>query len=114
MIGTLGQLSINEFLTQYWQKKPCLLKQAFPSLDFMPDGNDLAGLACEGGVESRLVSGSVARQDWQVRFGPMSEDDFQQLPEMDWTLLVQDVEKHFPQLLSLISAFCPAGVLTTS
>ncbi len=66
---------------------------------------ELAGLACEDVVESRLVSTDQATPGWHVRHGPFSEQDFTSLPDTDYTLLVQDVEKHIPELRRLVDPF---------
>lgn len=100
-----GHLSAAGFLSEYWQKKPCLIRQALGDFSPMLDGNDLAGLACEEMAESRLVKGSVAAADWHVAHGPFCEDDFSSLPEENWTLLVQDVEKHYAPLQKLMQQF---------
>ena len=93
------------FLEEYWQKKPLLIRQAFP--DFQPqlDADDIAGLACDELAESRIVSGSYPMHDWKVRYGPFDERDLRELPRQDWTLLVQDVEKHYPPLRGLLDRF---------
>jgi 50S ribosomal protein L16 3-hydroxylase len=105
MNAPLGELGTDAFLESFWQKKPCLIRQAFP--DFIPelDMNDIAGLACEPLAESRLVSGSFSEQNWQLRYGPFDEQDFAALPDTCWTLLVQDVEKHYPPLGALLESF---------
>jgi 50S ribosomal protein L16 3-hydroxylase len=98
-------LTAEQFLRDYWQKQPLLLPRAFP--DFVPelDANDIAGLACDELAESRLITGRYPDHDWSVRYGPFSDADFAALPERDWTLLVQDVEKHYPPLQDLLAAF---------
>jgi 50S ribosomal protein L16 3-hydroxylase len=98
-------LTAERFLRNYWQKRPLLLPQAFP--DFKPEleADDIAGLACDEMAESRLVTGCFEDRNWTLRYGPFSEADFAALPERDWTLLVQDVEKHYPPLRALISRF---------
>ncbi len=98
-------LDAKRFLADYWQKKPLLLREAFPG--FVPelDADDIAGLACEELAESRLVSGSFPEHDWNIRYGPFDEAEFSDLPERDWTLLVQDVEKHHPPLQGLMARF---------
>lgn len=101
----LGDFSHGQFLAEYWQKKPCLIRQAIANFEAMLDGDDLAGLACEEMVESRLVTGSVEASDWSVTHGPFSDADFSALPEENWTLLVQDVEKHYPPLQALLQHF---------
>jgi 50S ribosomal protein L16 3-hydroxylase len=94
-----------EFLRDYWQQQPLLLRAAFP--DFRPelDADDIAGLACEELAESRLITGRFPGGDWTVRHGPFHERDFAALPDRDWTLLVQDVEKHYPPLRGLLRNF---------
>lgn len=98
-------ISAEQFLADYWQKKPLLIRQAFPDFEPMLDAGDIAGLACDELAESRLVTGSFPQHDWQLRYGPFTEADFQALPEKDWTLLVQDVEKHYPPLQALMNEF---------
>ncbi len=105
MNAPLGTLSPSQFLADYWQKKPCLIHQAFTDLKPLLDGDDLAGLACDEMAESRLISGQFEAADWQVRHGPFTESDFAALPETNWTLLVQDVEKHYAPLQTLLQQF---------
>ena len=63
----LGDLSADQFLAEYWQKKPLLVRNAFPNFEPPIDGGDLAGLSLEPTVESRLVVGDT----WQVEHGPL-------------------------------------------
>ena len=105
MSTPLGSFGPEQFLAEYWQKKPCLIRQAFEDFKPLLDGDDLAGLACEEMAESRLISGSFEALDWQVKPGPFDETDFSTLPEENWTLLVQDVEKHYAPLQALVQQF---------
>lgn len=105
MSTPLGELSPGQFLESYWQKKPCLIRNAFPAFEPMLDGDDLAGLACEELVEARLVLGTYEASDWSVRHGPFVERDFAGLPATGWTLLVQDVEKHYAPLQEVMRHF---------
>jgi len=106
----LGDLSPEQFLGEYWQKKPCLIRGAITGFKPLLDGDDLAGLACEEMAESRLVRGSVAAADWTVAHGPFSDADFSALPEENWTLLVQDVEKHYAPLQARTTAGFDAAI----
>jgi 50S ribosomal protein L16 3-hydroxylase len=101
----LGTDGPNAFLEQCWQRKPRLFRQAYPGFEPELDANDLAGLACEEGVEARLVSGSYPAHDWTLRYGPFRESELESLPPSGWTLLVQDVEKHYPPLRTLLDGF---------
>ena len=157
------------FLREYWQKRPLLIRGAFP--DFTPplSPDDLAGLACMDGALARIVlhtrttsassriprSGDPASSGfgkaealdysprqrltlravgsadvrsgipgsspgqalpaqsrfrgndgkWKVVTGPFEEDTFAKLPETDWTLLVQDVDKWDTDTADLLDHF---------
>ncbi|MEJ2383406.1 MAG: cupin domain-containing protein [Xanthomonadales bacterium] len=105
MKAPLGTLAADAFLQDYWQRRPLLIRQAFPEFQPELDIDDIAGLACEEMAESRLVSGRFPQHDWRVRYGPFRERELAALPERDWTLLVQDVEKHYPPLRALLERF---------
>jgi len=95
----------SDFLSEYWQKKPCLLRQALPAFSPLLDGDDLAGLATDEMAEARLVKGCQEALDWEITHGPFTAADFANLPEHNWTLLVQDVEKHYAPLQALMQHF---------
>jgi 50S ribosomal protein L16 3-hydroxylase len=99
------KIEAESFLRDYWQKKPLLIRQAFSGFTPELDADDIAGLACDELAESRLISGSYPEHDWVLRYGPFSEQDFASLPEANWSLLIQDVEKHYPPLHSLLDEF---------
>ena len=94
-----------EFLRNYWQKKPLLIRNAFPGYESPLQPEDLAGLACEDGVLARLIEHDRGTDGWRVRTGPFQEAVFPALPEQDWTLLVQDVDKWDPDVRALIARF---------
>lgn len=93
-----------EFLAQYWQKKPVLLPKLIPDFSDSLTPEELAGLACEELVESRLVSESEPGK-WQLRHGPFEESDFTQLPESNWTLLVQAVDQWVEDVADIKTLF---------
>ena len=94
-----------EFLRDYWQKRPLLIRNAFPGYVSPIEPEDLAGLACEDGVLARLIEHDKANDAWTVRHGPFAEDDFPGLPDHDWTLLVQDVDKWDADIRALLAHF---------
>jgi 50S ribosomal protein L16 3-hydroxylase len=101
----LGDLSHEEFLKQYWQKKPVLIRQAMPDYESPLSAEELAGLACEEDVESRLIQEKGGEKPWQLLHGPFIESDFTSLPDDYWTLLVQSVDYHVPELAVLLDEF---------
>ncbi|MGY8819174.1 MAG: ribosomal protein uL16 3-hydroxylase [Pseudomonadales bacterium] len=100
----LGGISAREFLRDYWQKKPLLVRQAIPGFESPVSPDELAGLSLEEEVESRLVI-EHGETPWELRRGPFSEDSYQNLPERDWTLLVQAVDQLVPEVAELIEHF---------
>lgn len=99
-----GGMSAEEFLRDYWQKKPLLIRQAFPDFESPLSADELAGLSLEEEVESRIVLEQGATP-WELRHGPFTEDDYRTLPERDWTLLVQAVDQFVPEVAELLQAF---------
>ena len=65
--------------------------------------DELAGLACEPEVESRLVIG--AQGAWAVEHGPLAEARFATLGQEPSTLLVQAVDHHVPEVAALLAPF---------
>lgn len=100
----LGGLTAREFLRDYWQKKPLLVRQAIPDFESPISPDELAGLALEEEVESRLVI-EHGERPWELQRGPFNEDTFQELPERDWTLLVQAVDQFVPEVAELLEDF---------
>ncbi len=93
------------FLRDYWQKRPLLIRNAFPGFVSPIEPEDLAGLACEEFALSRLIRHDRTRDAWEVRQGPFPEDLFPTLGERDWTLLVQDVDKWDADIAALLARF---------
>lgn len=93
----LGTASIEEFLKHYWQKKPLLVRNAFPGIQSPLTAEELAGLACEENINARLVLEKDGDYPWQAEYGPFDELRFGELPETHWSLLVSDMEKTLPE-----------------
>ncbi len=100
----LGGITAREFLRDYWQKKPLLIRQAIPDFESPIDADELAGLALEEEVESRLVI-EHGERPWELCRGPFAEDTFSTLPEREWTLLVQAVDQFVPEVAELLEQF---------
>ena len=94
-----------EFINHYWQKKPCVLRNAFAEIESPISPEELAGLACEEDVHCRLVIENAGASPWQVRYGPFEEQDFLDLPETHYSLLVSECEKWLPELSELLDQF---------
>lgn len=103
----LGDISPEQFLKEYWQKRPLLIRGAFSSAlvageDALITAEELAGYSLEDDIESRLIQNHNA--DWQLEHGPLEESRFSELAEENWTLLVQSLDYFHPPLRELIKA----------
>lgn len=102
----LQNFDMEVFLSEYWQKKPLLIKQGLPHFKSPISADELAGLALEEEIESRLVLEHPGQTPpWSLRRGPFQEADFAKLPKSHWTLLVQGVDRFVPELAALVDAF---------
>jgi 50S ribosomal protein L16 3-hydroxylase len=93
-----------EFIANYWQKKPFLIRQMLPNFVDPLSPEELAGLSMEPGTESRLVEG-INPQSWQMSEGPFTESRFTSLPQDGWTLLVQAVDHWVEDVQDLMQLF---------
>ena len=98
---TINSLTEQEFLKEYWQKKPLLIKQGFRDFEDPLDANELAGLAIEESIESRIITNQ--NNDWQAHHGPF--EDFELLTEQHSTLLVQAVDHWHPDAAQILEPF---------
>ena len=99
----LNNLTPIQFLAEYWQKKPLLIRQAIPNFKGLMSPNDLAGLACEDGVQARIIKQKKGK--WSVQNSPFDETDFTKLRAKDWTVLVQSVNHYLPEAADLLAQF---------
>lgn len=116
-------ISSEQFLSEYWQKKPLLIKQGLPQLADMFEPDDILGLALEPDASARLITQHLNTQtvstqtqadtamldqptpeQWQVKNSPLVESDYDNLPAQ-WTVLVQNLEQWSPELGRLWQAF---------
>lgn len=96
-------LDVDAFLREHWQRQPLLIRNPWRGWRNPLEPDELAGLACESEVESRLVVRT--EQGWNLEHGPLSAERFGQLGESPWTLLVQAVDHHIPEVAALLEAF---------
>ena len=102
-ITLLGGLSVKEFLHDYWQKKPLLIRQALPGFTGLLEPKQLMALACTPDTQARLVTHK--REQWQLSQGPFETEDFTRLGKSKWTMLVQGVNHVLPQAADLLKHF---------
>ena len=97
----LGELTPEQFLKEYWQKKPLVIRKGFSNFRDLLSPEEMAGLACDEMVESRRIYKDQG--EWQAEFGPF--DSYEHLGESDWTLVVQALNNWVPDAEQLIQCF---------
>ncbi|MCW4629555.1 MULTISPECIES: cupin domain-containing protein [Marinomonas] len=100
----LGGMTAQTFIDEYWQKKPLLIRGGLVDFTLPLEADELAGMAMEEEIESRIVIENGIRP-WEMRQGPFTEDTFATLPEKEWTLLVQAVDHWVPEVQALKEQF---------
>ncbi len=98
----LGGLTIIEFLRDYWQKKPLLVRQAVPGFKGLLNPQQLIALSCLEDAQARLVKQS--RNAWQLAHGPFEQGQMAKL-RGKWTVLVQGVNNTLPEATELLKPF---------
>ena len=93
------------FLSRYWQKKPVLVRQYIPAIHEAVAINSsmLLELSLDEDVESRIIA--MMRGKWKKKSGPFRAVDLDHLPPNNWTLLVQEVDRHIPAVADLWGRF---------
>ena len=108
----LGNITPDEFMSKYWQKKPLLIRGAIPGFSPLLSRDELFSLAEQDDVESRLIVETLTKPaskpasksskkakvtsmpKWTMANGPIYADVLPELKTPNWTLLVQGVDLH--------------------
>ncbi|NRA82297.1 MAG: cupin domain-containing protein [Gammaproteobacteria bacterium] len=101
MILTINDITPEQFLKDYWQKKPLVIRQGFKNFKDLLSPEEMAGLATEEQIESRRVF--KENGEWQAEFGPF--ESYDHLGEKDWTFIVQALNNWVPEADELIKCF---------
>jgi len=104
-LDVLGSITAEQFLAEYWQKKPLLVRNAMPEIAGILEPADVMELALEEHVSARLIrQKDKDPNQWSVKSSPLIKGDFQKLPKL-WTLLVQAVDHYSLDLAELWKKF---------
>jgi 50S ribosomal protein L16 3-hydroxylase len=108
-LALLGGISPDQFMSQYWQKKPLLIRAAVPDFKPLVDEKDLLDFAASDEVESRLVERSVkaTANSWKLTPGPFPQFSVEPpgAKKKDWTLLIQGMDIQSPDVHTLLQQF---------
>lgn len=99
----LGGLSPSQFMRRHWQKKPLLIRNAFPGQAPLLSRQQLFAMAADEAVESRLI----VHKDlgWVLKQGPLLRTALPPIQQPRWTLLVQGLDLHLEAAHALLQRF---------
>ncbi len=104
-LDVLGGITAEQFLSEYWQKKPLLVRNAIPEIIDLLIPADVMELALDENTTARLIKQKDKDPNqWTVKNAPLIKGDFQKLPKL-WTLLVQAVDHYSFDLAELWKKF---------
>jgi 50S ribosomal protein L16 3-hydroxylase len=98
----LGGITPENFLNDYWEKKPLLIKKAVTGIEEFANAEDLKELAFDESFETRIVYNDDYK-DFEVKQGPLEESDFN---KRKWTLAchsLNTLNKNFFELEKLVN-----------
>lgn len=94
LLDVLGNITAEQFLAEYWQKKPLLVRNALPEIADLLEPKDVMELALDENITARLIKQKDKDPNqWTVKSSPLIKGDFQKMPKL-WTLLVQAVDHY--------------------
>ncbi len=91
-------------MRRHWQRKPLLVRQAIPGFQSLLSRGELAALAAQEEVESRLIT-SGTNKGWTFARGPFEKRQLPAWKQAQWTLLVQGVDLHDDRVHGLMQQF---------
>lgn len=94
------ELDVKTFLAKHWQRQHLFIPGGFQKFAVPADGDELAGLAMEDDLDSRIVF--VDGQHWHQERGPFTQNSYHR--KGSWTLLVQGVDQHWDEAAALLNA----------
>ncbi len=102
----LGGISPEQFMQQYWQKKPLLVRQALPGFKPLLSRAELVELAADEDAQTRLVIQDPGQSPgWQLKHGPFQRKALPPFKQAGWTILVQGVDLQSEPVHALMNQF---------
>jgi 50S ribosomal protein L16 3-hydroxylase len=101
----LAGLSPKQFMHKHWQKKPLLVRGAFP--DFKPPISIAQVLKLCGNefAESRMITQQGKSKNWSLQHGPFAKKEIPSVQAPRWTVLVQQVNTLLPEADKFLDHF---------
>lgn len=98
-----SDISVETFLKEYWNKKPLLIKNAYPSAANIATLEDFQGLALDEDFETRVVH-KDSQGKRKMLHGPFEEDQLQELAKKPYALLCHNLNTLAPEFYAMEEA----------
>jgi 50S ribosomal protein L16 3-hydroxylase len=109
-LAHLGGLSATQFLSEYWNRKPLLIRQAFANFEQKHQPFNIADVLKLAGydeAQARLIVNTPksGKASWLLERGPFRKKRFDALKDQEWTVLVQDTQHFSHEAHALLAHF---------
>lgn len=99
-----GEITVEQFLSEYWQKKPLLVRGAWPGFENPLPPAAFLKLSEREDALSRLMVQHEGEHNWELDEGPFKALRFTDMPDSHWTLLIQEVDRLVPAVRDMLRA----------
>ena len=97
-----GHITVKQFLSEYWQKKPLLVRGAWPGFENPLPPAAFLKLSEREDALSRLMVQCEGEHNWELDEGPFEASRFTDMPDSHWTLLIQEVDRLVPAVRDML------------
>ena len=97
-----GHITVKQFLSEYWQKKPLLVRGAWPGFENPLPPAAFLKLSEREDALSRLMVQREGEHNWELDEGPFEASRFTDMPDSHWTLLIQEVDRLVPAVRDML------------
>ncbi len=101
----LAGLSPQQFMRKHWQKKPLLVRNAFPNFKAPISIAQVLKLCSNDLAQSRLIQQQGKTKHWELRHGPFLKKEIPAIDTPNWTVLVQQVNTLLPKACEFLDHF---------
>jgi 50S ribosomal protein L16 3-hydroxylase len=104
-VSWLAGMTPRQFMRRHWQKKPLLVRQAFPG--FVPPIciDEALALCSDDLAPSRLVRRQPRSGRWTLEYGPFPAERIPGVSRPNWTVLIQQVNTRLNAADRFLDAF---------
>lgn len=101
----LAGLTPRQFMRRHWQRKPLLVRGAFPNFKAPISIAQVLKLCSHELAESRMITQEGKSKRWDLQHGPFAKKEIPSVNNPRWTVLVQQVNTLLPEADQFLDHF---------